>query len=102
MSERIENLKLLLERSEKCSASHVASTHVRLPHTEEREIAWEGVVETFDLRAHPQGVLRAYGWVRPAQKRGEEPEYKIVLGKAPINSPEDAVNAAIAAIWRSL
>ncbi len=101
MSERIENLKLLVERSEKCRASHLASTVVRIPYPEERGMAWEGVVETFDLQGHPEGLHRVYAWERPARK-GEEAEFKIVLGKPPINSPEDAVKVAIAALYRSL
>jgi hypothetical protein len=101
VSERIDNLKLLIERSEKCPASHVASTVVRLPYGEGNEMAWEGVVETFDMRDHPDGIRRAYAWMRPARK-GEEAEYKVVLGKPPVNSPEDAVKAAIAAIYRGL
>ena len=101
MSERIDNLKLLIERSEKCRASHLASTVVRLPFRDEREMAWEGVVETFQLHDHVAGLHRAYAWERPARK-GEQSEFKVVLGKPPINSPEDAVKAAIVAVYKSL
>lgn len=65
-------------------------------------MAWEGVVETFDLHDHPDGLRRAYAWERPPESPNEEPEYKMVLGKPPINSPEDAVKAALVAIYRQL
>lgn len=102
MSERIDNLKLLIERSENCRASHLTSTVVRLPYRDEKEMAWEGVVETFDLLNHAAGIRRAYAWARPPDKTNPEAEYKVVLGKPPINSPEDAVKAAMVAVWKQL
>jgi len=65
-------------------------------------MAWEGVVETFDLHNHAGGIRRAYAWERPAERPNEQSNYKVVLGKPPINSPEDAVKAAIVAVYRSL
>jgi hypothetical protein len=79
----------------------MASTVVRLPYPEEKEMAWEGVVEMFELTDHPEGVRRAYGWQRPPQ-RGQEPEYKVILGKPPVTSAEAAVKVAIAAAYRGL
>ena len=102
MNGRIENLKLLIERSEKCRAVHAASTVVRLPHEGEREMAWEGVVETFNLQGHADGISRAYAWERPPDRANQESEYKVVLGKPPVNSPEDAVKAAIVAAFRQI
>lgn len=56
-----------------------------------RKPIWEGVVETFQLDGHPT-AKRAYAWETPAEVTREkpEPEYTVVLGLPPVNSPEDA------------
>lgn len=102
MSERIENLKLIVERSEGCRAKHVTSSVVREHYEGELEFVWEGVVETFDLENHPKGIKRAYAWQGWNDEEKREPHYKVVLGVPPVNSPEDAVKAAIVAKNRQL
>jgi hypothetical protein len=94
VSERIDNLKLLIERSEGCRATHVASSVVREGLEGAKKPIWEGVVETFRLDGHA-AAKRAYAWEIPAARKKAEPEYKIVLGLPPANSPEDAVKVAV-------
>jgi hypothetical protein len=100
MNGRIADIKQAVEQTERCRATHVASTVVREKH--EGKTVWEGVVETLDLHDHPK-AKRAYAWLR-GQSTGErrDPEYTIALGIPPVNSPETAVRAAIAAIYRNL
>lgn len=100
MSDRIDNLKLLIERSEKCRATHVESAVIKERY--DNRVIWEGVVETFKLDGHAT-AKRAYAWVRP-QGAGEkpEPEYTIVLGLPPVNSAQDAVKVAVVNHIRNL
>ena len=92
MSERIDKLKNLIERQEKCRAKHVISEPIRDDFGGMR--VWEGVVETFQLDDHPKEIKRAYAWLVPATK-DEEAQYTVVLGVPPINSAQDAVKASI-------
>ena len=100
MSERIDAIKQAVEKTEKCRATHVESVVVRDKY--EGETVWEGVVETFQLHEHPR-AKRAYAW-RRRQGSGEkrEDEFTVVIGVPPINSAQDAVRAAIVALYRSL
>ena len=97
MSPRIENLKKLIEKSEGCRATHFASSVVRERFEDAKKPVWEGVVETFELENHPNGVKRAYAWQGWVDENQREPEYKVILGIPPVNSPERAVKVAVAA-----
>lgn len=59
---------------------------------------WEGVVHVFDLSGHPKAT-RAYAW-SAAIDGSTKRRYYAVLGMPPINSPKDAVRAAIIAEYR--
>jgi hypothetical protein len=62
------------------------------------ETAWEGDVEVFALPGN-RGARRCYAWgVRRDDDKGWD--VTAVLGTPPINSPQDAVKAAIAAYAR--
>ena len=91
MSQRIDNLKLLIERQEKCGAKHIESVLVR--ERFENRIIWEGVVEVFQLEGHPT-AKRAYAWALPNSDREQE-NYKVVLGLPPVNSAQNAVKVAV-------
>ena len=91
MSERIDALRTLIERQEKCRAKHVESAPIH--ETFEGARVWEGVVKTFQLEGHPT-AKRAYAWVSPASP-ANKPEYTIVLGVPPVTSANAAVKAAI-------
>jgi len=68
-----------------------------LTRTFRGEVAWDGVVETFDIEGHPK-AKRCYGW---SFLQDGEPQYKTVLEIPPVNSPESAVKVAIASKARS-
>ena len=100
MSERIDNLKLLIERQEKCRATHLESAVIKERY--DNRVIWEGVVETFQLEGHPT-AKRAYAWVRPQSGADSpEPEYMVVLGIPPANSAQDAVKVAVVNHIRNL
>jgi hypothetical protein len=89
VSERIDNLQLLIERHAKCRATHVESAVIKERY--DNRVIWEGVVETFQIEDHPT-AKRAYAWVRPQSAADSpEPEYTVVLGLPPVNSAQDAV-----------
>ncbi len=56
---------------------------------------WEGVVQVFHLAGHPTAT-RAYAWSSPI-KGSTKRRFIAVLHTARINSPLDAVRAAIVA-----
>ena len=91
MSERIENLRRLVERAYNCKASHSSSTPVRETFT--GETVWEGVVETFDL----EGYAVANRCYALPLVQDEQPDVKIVLSLPPVNSPVAALRAAMVA-----
>ena len=97
MSERIERIKNAVEKREGCRAKHIESLRVQEKWID--EIAWDGVVETFDLLNHPT-AKRVYAWER--WEPGEEPRYTIVVSAPPVNSARDAVKAAIMAVVKKL
>ena len=91
MSERIERLRDAVEKMYHCKAQHVASNPVR--ESFQKKVAWEGVVETFDLNGHPK-AKGCYAW---SFRENGDPKYTTVLEIPPVNSPESAVKVAIAA-----
>lgn len=75
----------------------VESSHLRsepVHETFQGQTVWEGVVEVFALKDHPKAGL-AYAWSHETDPGGLR--YVAVLGVPPVNSPLDAVRAAIAA-----
>ena len=87
MSERIETIRKDVEKHAGCTAIHLESTPVMEACL--GQIVWEGVVETFELHEHPK-AKRAYGWQR-------DQDCTVVLGIPPVDSPNKAVQGAIAA-----
>lgn len=99
MSERIERIRRAVEQMENCEARHVMSQPILELYNSSP--VWDGVVETFDLKNHPQAErnsfepLRAYAW--EAKNDNGENEYTVVLGLPPIKTARDAVKAAVVA-----
>ena len=91
MSERIENLREAVETMHKCKARHVESKPVI--ELFRGEVAWDGVVEAFELTGHPH-AKRCYAW--SYMDKGE-PQYVTVLEIPPVDSAEIAVKIAIVA-----
>jgi hypothetical protein len=89
-SEYLENLRDAVAALHECACFHSATSHVI--ETFEGKQIWAGDVETFTLTGHATAD-EAFAW---AFDNGEQPQYIAVLRFPPINTPLDAVKAAIA------
>ena len=74
-----------------CEAEHLASFAVRKVDGE--TVVWDGVVEEFTLRGHPQ-ASRCYAWQHPVEGRVQRFS---LLKLPPVDSPQRAVQMALAA-----
>ena len=72
---------------------------VPVRETLEGKTAWEGAVHVFDLAGHPIET-RAYAWSSPIEGNTKR-RFVAVLHTERINSPVEAVRAAIVAEHRS-
>lgn len=72
---------------------------VPVKETFEGQTVWEGVVQVFDLTGHPTAT-RAYAWSSPIEGSIKR-RFFAVLHTDRINSPAEAVRAAIVAEHRS-
>jgi hypothetical protein len=88
-----DQLRDAVEKMHGGTATLAQSVPVR--ETFQGQTVWEGVVHVFDLAGHPTAT-RAYAWPFPAQD-SDEPRIVAVLHTARINSPIEAVRAAIVA-----
>ena len=90
MNPRIEQLRQAVEKACECKARHARSAAVIEGF--KGQAVWDGVVETFDLEGHPKAKkCYAFHFVENGS-----PVIKTVLGIPPVDSPENAVRAAIA------
>jgi hypothetical protein len=88
--ERIKLLQAAFKLAHNVEAAHVESVPVIDAFRD--QIAWEGIVDVFDIKGHPN-VKRGYGW--PYAEENGEIRYTTVLGQIPISSPLGAVRAFI-------
>jgi hypothetical protein len=79
----------------------VATFAQTIPVKEEASgsVVWGGVVHVFDIRGNPTAT-RAYAWSSPIEG-SDKRRFFAILKIPPIESPIDAVRAAIAAEQRS-
>ncbi len=91
MNLRIAKIKDAVETMHRCTARHVASEPVI--ELFNGEVAWDGVVETFELGGHPK-AKRCHAW---SYEDNGETQYVTVLELPPVESAESAVKVAIAA-----
>ena len=91
MSPRIERLLDAVQVMHRCKAEHDQSVPVREMFGQ--SVAWEGVVEVFNLTGHPK-AKRCYAWSYQGNK---EEQFVTVLEIPPVVSPQTAVRASIAA-----
>jgi hypothetical protein len=91
MSERIANIQKAVEKAAECPAKHLES--VTVVEGYQGEMIWAGVVEIFALEGHAK-AKRAYGW---QIGNGPDAKFTAVLEIPPVDSPNTAVRAAIAA-----
>jgi hypothetical protein len=92
-----DQLKDVVERKHGGSAQFARSVPVR--ETFEGKAVWEGVVHVFDLVGHPNAT-RAYAWSSPIEGSTKR-RFFAVLHTTRINSPLEAVRAAIGAEHRA-
>jgi hypothetical protein len=92
----IESLKAAVEGMHGGTATFVQAVPVK--EMFKREVVWEGVVHIFDVDLSGSSKV-AYAWSSPIEGT-EKRRFFAVLGIPPINSPGDAVRAAIVAEHR--
>ena len=91
MSGYLAKLKSAIEANHHCATRHVASKIV--VEMFRGKVAWDGVVETFELTGHPKAA-RCYAW---SYDEGGTTQHVTVLELPPVDSAESAVKVAIAA-----
>jgi hypothetical protein len=91
-----DQLREAVERMHGGSAVLAQSVPVR--ETFEGKPVWEGVVHVFDLTGHPTAT-RAYAWSSPIEGSTKR-RFSAVLHTDRINSPLEAVRAAIVAEYK--
>jgi hypothetical protein len=93
LDENIGELRMAVERMHGGTATLAQSVPVR--ETFDGKPVWEGVVHVFDLAGHPTAT-RAYAWSAPIEGSTKR-RFFAVLHTSRINSPLEAVRAAIVA-----
>src|SRR5215213_7849822 len=93
----VEQMRNAVQNMHGGIATLVQAVPVR--ETFQGQTVWEGVVHVFDLTGHPTAT-RAYAWPFPAEG-SDQPRYVAVLHTDRINSPLEAVRAAIVAEQRA-
>jgi hypothetical protein len=91
VSERIANIKKAVEKAAECPATHLETAAVVEGFG--GQTIWQGEVEIFTLESHAK-AKRAYGW---QTGHGTDAQFTAVLEIPPVDSPNTAVRAAIAA-----
>jgi hypothetical protein len=92
-----DQLKATIERMYHCKAKLTQTVPIREKFA--RETVWEGVVHVFEIAGHPKATI-AYAWSSPIEG-SDKRRFFAVLHQPPINSPIDAVRAAIVAEQRA-
>ncbi len=75
-----------------CESSHIKTVLVKEQF--QGQVAWEGEVEVFSIAGHPR-AKKCFAWSHRTGKDDQATRYVTILGVPPINSPIDAVRAAI-------
>jgi hypothetical protein len=94
MSDYIGELRAAFLKLHGCDAVYLET----VPVVEEfqGQTIWQGDVEVFELDGHPKAT-RGYGWSHVTGERDQGRRYFTILGLPPVDSPQTAVRAAIAA-----
>jgi len=91
MSERVANIQKAVEKAAECPATHLET--VAVVEGFGGQTIWQGEVEIFTLDGHTK-AKHAYGW---QTGDGNAAQFTAVLEIPPVDSPNTAVRAAIAA-----
>ena len=92
MIEYIAKLQKVIRHLHGCESVHVATTPIR--EFFQGKLIWDGEVETFAIKDHSKAST-CYAW--GYQSDDGKQHYTAVLKLPPVNSPQTAVKAAIAA-----
>jgi hypothetical protein len=92
----IAELRDVIRRLHGVESEHVESVPIK--ETFQGKTVWEGEVEVFDLKNHPQAT-RLYAWAHETENP-KKPRHVTVLHMGPITSPLLAVRAAIVQEYR--
>jgi hypothetical protein len=95
----LDELKAAIKRLHGVEATYLQSVPVK--ETFQGKTIWEGVVEVFELKDHPQ-TERVYAWSHDTDDPKKPKRHVTVLHIAPILSAEAAVRAAIVQEFRNL
>lgn len=93
MSDYIERLQGAIKNMHGVESKHLDSVSVL--ETFQGKVIWEGEVEIFSLESHPQAKT-CFAWAHKEPEKGDHERYYAVLCVPPINTPQKAVQAAIA------
>ena len=91
-------LRQAIEGQHSCQATFAQTVPVR--ETFQGQTVWEGVVHVFDLEGHSQATC-AFAWSSPIEG-SDKRRFFAVLQLGGIQTPQDAVRAAIVAEHRSV
>ena len=92
MTDYIDKLQKVIRHLHGCESVHVSTTPIR--EFFQGQLIWDGEVETFTIKDHPKAST-CYAWVY--QGEDGKNHYTAVLRIQPVDSPQSAVKAAIAA-----
>ena len=95
----IAELRDVIRKLHQAKATHIESVPVTEKH--EGQVVWDGIVEVFRLKGHPQ-TDRIYAWSHDTGDPAHPKHYVTVLHIPPVISPQTAVKAAIVQEFRSL
>ena len=94
----LDDLRDVIRKLHGVESEHVESVPVR--EVFRGKTVWEGIVEVFDLRDHPEAP-RVYAWTHDTDDPKEPKRHVTVLHIHPVASPFSAVRAAIIQEFRT-
>lgn len=89
---QIEELQDVIHKLHNARAKHLESVSVKETH--QGQTVWDGIVEVFRLRGHPQ-TNKIYAWAHDTDDPANPRRYVPVLHIPPVVSAQTAVRAAI-------
>ncbi len=93
----IDELKTIIHKQHGVTATHRAS--VPVTETFNGHTVWDGIVEVFDLKGHPE-TNTAYAWSHETDDPENPKRHVTVLRIPPAVSPETAVRLVILQEYR--
>ena len=94
----IQELREVIHHLHKAKVKHLES--VPVTETFQGQTVWDGVVEVFRLKGHPQ-TDKVYAWIHATDDPEHPKRHVTVLHIPPVVSPQTAVRAVILQEYRS-